>query len=79
MRCTNPLIMPERPYRAFYLKEFNNEVYCCKMVAVTIALGASSAPAQPLTCMEKLAPSLPICPPALVPGTGYDVQFSVGP
>ncbi|AEW63419.1 hypothetical protein J051_2373 [Klebsiella pneumoniae 440_1540] len=23
--------MPERPYRAFfYLKEFNNEVYCCK-------------------------------------------------
>ncbi len=28
----------------------------------------AALPAQPLTCMEKLAPSLPICPPALAPG-----------
>ncbi len=51
--------MPERPYRA-YSKEFNNEVYVAKNVAVTIALEPGSAAAcAAVNSHEKLAPSLP--------------------
>lgn len=44
MRSKNPLILPEHPYRAFfYLKEFNNEVYCSKNGSPDDRCGASGA------------------------------------